>query len=114
VCFPTRTTIWGVARQPDDWGQFGQEETFPPGTTLELRRYRTHRPGWDHDHCIFCWAKLMDPDLSEASRRAVENDPKILTSGYSKGPSGGEWVCPSCFEEFAARFGWTAAAGQDS
>jgi hypothetical protein len=100
-----------VQREPDHWGQGGQEKFFPPGTTLELRPYRTHRPDWDHDHCIFCWAKLMDPGLSEASRAAVESDPSILTSGYSTGPAGGEWVCPSCFDEFAERLGWTAASG---
>lgn len=100
-----------MSREPDYWGQDGQEKIFPPGTTLELRRYRTHKPSWDHDHCIFCWAKLMDPDLSEASRRAVEEDPQILTSGYTTGPVGGEWVCPSCFEEFAERFEWRSRPG---
>jgi hypothetical protein len=52
----------------------------------------------------------MDPELSEASRRAVENDPEILTSGYTAGPVGGEWVCPSCFDEFVERFGWKVEA----
>ena len=99
-----------MSRDPDHWGQSGQEDIFPPGTTLELRPYRTHKASWDHDHCIFCWAKLMDPELSEASRRAVENDPEILTSGYTAGPVGGEWVCPSCFDEFVERFGWKIEA----
>jgi hypothetical protein len=99
-----------MPREPDHWGRTGQEQVFPPGTTLELRRYRPHRPGWDHDHCIFCWAKLMDPDLSQASLRAIEDDQQILTSGYTAGPVGGDWVCPSCFEEFAKQFGWRSEA----
>lgn len=94
-----------MPRNADHWGQLGQEDVFPPCTSLELRPYRTHKPSWDHDHCIFCWAKLMDPELSEASCRAVEHDPEILSSGYTAGPVGGEWVCPGCFEEFAERLG---------
>jgi hypothetical protein len=53
----------------------------------------------------------MDPELSEASRRAVENDSEIQTSGYTAGPVGGEWVCPRCFDGFAERFGWKAKSG---
>jgi hypothetical protein len=54
----------------------------------------------------------MDPTLSDASRRAIENDTEILTAGYSAGLDGEEWVCPSCFDEFAARFGWSSKTGQ--
>jgi hypothetical protein len=52
----------------------------------------------------------MDPELSESSRRAVEGDPEILTAGYTVGPPGGEWVCPTCFKEFAGRFDWQVKA----
>lgn len=100
-----------MAREPDRWGQSGQEDRFPPGTTMELRPYRAPRPEWDHDHCIFCWAKFMDPTLSGASRRAIESDSEILTAGYTAGPDGGEWVCPGCFDEFSAAFGWTVKSG---
>jgi hypothetical protein len=99
-----------MSREPDHWGQFDQGRIFPPGTTLELRAYRAPRPEWDHDHCIFCWAKLMDPSLSDASRRMIEKDPEILTAGYTGEANGAEWVCPSCFEEFSARFEWRAKA----
>jgi hypothetical protein len=53
----------------------------------------------------------MDPELSDASRRAVESDAEILTAGFTVGPPGGEWVCPSCFEEFAERFQWQSKTG---
>ena len=99
-----------MARDPDHWGQTGQEDVFPPGSQLELRPYESLRDSWDHDHCIFCWAKFLDPGSSEASRIAIESDPEILTSGYTAGPAGGEWVCPSCFEEFADRFSWRSKA----
>lgn len=96
-----------MSRDPDHWGQHRQAEIFPPGTTLELRRYRAPSPEWGHEHCIFCWAKLVDPELSDEYRQLVERDPEILTSGYTAGDTD-QWVCPSCFEEFAARFEWTA------
>ena len=101
----------GMSPAPDFSGQFDQEKVFPPGTTLELRPYRTPRPEWDHDHCIFCWAKLIDPSLSDASRRMVESDSAILTAGYTSGPDGGEWVCPRCFDEFSERFEWRSKPG---
>lgn len=100
-----------MAREPDHWGQGGQEEIFPPGTELELKSYRAPRSGWDHDHCIFCWAKFMDPTLSDESRRAIMDDPEILTAGYTVEPGGGDWVCPNCFDEFAARFAWSSKTG---
>ncbi len=80
-------------RDPGHWGQFGQEDIFPAGTALELRPYKAPRPGWDHDHCIFCWEKF------------IESGSSTLTAGYTAEPAD-EWVCPSCFEEFAERFGW--------
>lgn len=99
-----------MPRDPGHWGQFGQEDIYPVGTVLERRPYKAPKAAWDHDHCIFCWAKFVDPHLSEASRRAIQGDPEILTSGYTK-ESVGEWVCPSCFDEFAERFGWSKVSG---
>jgi hypothetical protein len=84
-----------MPRDPDFWGQFEQEKVFPPGSILVLQPYRAPRPSWDHDHCIFCWAKF-----------AEQPGPAILVAGYSTVPTNHEWVCPSCFEEFADRFAW--------
>lgn len=100
-----------MSRAPDHWGQSGQEDIFPPGTTMELRPYRGPRPEWDHDHCIFCWGKFMDPTLSDESRQAIESDPEIMTAGYTVGSDGGDWVCPACFDEFSGAFAWSVKNG---
>lgn len=65
----------------------------------------------ERDHCVFCWAKLMDPDFSEAHRRHVEAHPEVLTEGYTvtaEHERGADycWICKPCFEEFAERFRW--------
>ena len=69
----------------------------PPHRAVE----RAEPRGWDHDHCDFCWAKFMVPEQRQ-------QDPEILTAGYTPalGP-GRTWICPTCFEDFRERFGWT-------
>jgi hypothetical protein len=98
-----------MAREPDYWGQDGQDEIFPPGTELELRAYRAPSAEWDHDHCIFCWARFIEASGPQAEE--IGRDPDSLQVGYTAGPEGGEWVCPSCFDEFADRFAWTTSSG---
>jgi hypothetical protein len=48
----------------DDWRLRGQER-YLRGAVLVWKRYRARSESWDHDHCSFCWATFMDPDLSE-------------------------------------------------
>jgi hypothetical protein len=66
-------------------------------------------PRWDHDHCDFCFAKLMDTSRFDGQWR--QEHPDVLNAGYTPAPSdesfGSVWVCPACFEDFRARFGWT-------
>lgn len=46
----------------DDWRLKGNDWLVH----LELTRkpYTQWSEEWDHDHCLFCWAKFMDPDSS--------------------------------------------------
>jgi len=65
-------------------------------------------PGWDHDHCAFCWAKFMAADYPPEQREWREQHPEVLTAGYTvDGPQKSRhWICPRCFEDFRERFGW--------
>jgi hypothetical protein len=68
------------------------------GVRLERRPYTAPRPGWDHEHCTFCWAKFMPAG-------AQPGDPEILTEGYVS--EADRWICEGCFADFRDEFGWT-------
>lgn len=79
----------------EDWRLTGQEFSLV-GRPLRRARWVPYRPGWDHDHCEFCWAEISDDrtghaDLEEAWVTADDNR---------------TWICPSCFDDFRARFRW--------
>ena len=95
---------------PDDWRRAGQESELQPGTALVLTPYKARSPTWEHEHCLFCFAKFMDPSFSEAHRRLVAEDPEILTEGYTttdEHEQGAEWhwVCPQCAGDFGEELG---------
>jgi hypothetical protein len=97
-----------------DWRLTGQENVLR-GAELVLKRYRVHREEWEHDHCAFCWAKFVDPDRSPETGRLVDEQPDLLTQGYTTTAShpdgaGYHWVCPTCFDDFRERFGWRLEA----
>jgi hypothetical protein len=77
----------------DDWRLTGQER-YLQGVSLQLARWKADRPGWDHDHCEFCWAKFGGQEL-----------PGALQVGY-KTADGYRWICQNCFSDFQQRFGW--------
>ena len=64
------------------------------GLTLTHRKWRESRPGWDHDHCEFCWEKFGDERLPDA-----------LHEGWTT-PDEYRWICDTCFADFKDRFGW--------
>jgi hypothetical protein len=82
----------------NDWRLSGQER-YLQGRSWSRRRYTGRRPGWDHDHCSFCYAKLMEGQAAD-----------VLDEGYAT-EDGYYWVCPSCFEDFREMFAWKLTEG---
>lgn len=76
----------------DDWRLTGQE-TFLRGETLYRRRWAAPSPQWDHEHCVFCWAKFLEYDGT-------------FHEGYVT-QDGRHWICPQCFRDFQTMFQWT-------
>ena len=76
----------------DDWRRRGQEN-YLKGIQLELKDYFEYSPGWDHDHCEFCWAKF-----------SLINDDD-LKKGYMS-ENGYRWICIECFDDFKEEFSW--------
>jgi hypothetical protein len=94
----------------------GQERDLPPGTALVFKRYRARSKTWEHEHCLLCFTKFMDPGFSEGHRRFVEEHDDVLTEGYTttaQHEQGADryWVCPPCVEDFAEEFGLQVAGG---
>ena len=84
----------------------GQDAYLPRGTELTRRPYRLYRDGWDHDHCEFCSATLVESTSPAAEREHVVTEGFATTDRHSKGADY-YWVCESCFRDFADEFGWT-------
>ncbi|GHF74378.1 hypothetical protein FHX82_002124 [Amycolatopsis bartoniae] len=84
----------------DDWRRMAQEEFLPPGTTLVRTAYGPPRPGWEHDHCVFCFTKLVPLDAALEHRDA-------LTEGYTTTRGTAYyWLCSTCVADFADEYGW--------
>ena len=88
-----------------DW-RLEHLETQPylRGVIFVRKRYRAYRPGWDHDHCAACWAKLMEEGSGEDE---ALHEGYATTDAYLHGADY-EWVCAACFEMFARSMEWTA------
>ena len=78
--------------EQNDWRLTGQEE-FLRGSCLYDRPWQAFGPESDHSHCVFCWAKFSALDGT-------------LHEGYVT-QDGRCWICPQCFHDFEALFGWT-------
>lgn len=101
----------------DDW-RLTDQEHYLRGASLVRKRYRAWSESWDHEHCAFCWATFVDPDLSEANRRAVAGHADILAEGYTttaEHEHGADyhWICEACFADFAERFRWRLVSTKD-
>ena len=79
--------------EKDDWRLTNQEE-YLKGVTLQWKTYSKYRPGWEHDHCEFCFAKFMEPGEEDT-----------LHEGYAT-EDNDHWVCEKCFEDFKDMFKW--------
>lgn len=65
-----------MGAEDDDWRLTGQDE-YMSGVTLVWLPYRQWSETWDHDHCMFCWAKFVPegiPSDAEAEHEGYTNE----------------------------------------
>lgn len=89
---------------PDDWRR--TSPGAPTGTHFRWSEYVAPTPEWDHDHCLFRWAKFV-PRSEEGKEWLDQDQHTIYFEGYATvEPSGAgfDWVCRPCFDDFAAEF----------
>ena len=84
-----------------DWRLAG-DKSYLKGVELRRQKYRQYpeNPGWDHDHCRFCWAKF-----------ALAGESDALRGGYCT-PDEYYWICEECFGAFRERFEWRLIEGE--
>lgn len=74
------------------------------GARLRRKAWQALRPGWDHDHCTVCTAKIWDrADTSQGEHLEGYATCEDFVRGADH-----EWVCAKCFEDFKDRMGWQA------
>lgn len=73
-----------------DW-RLSEQNEFLRNSSLYHREYVPSESS-DHEHCEFCGAKISnhEGDISEGY---------TTTDLY-------HWICPTCFQDFKAEFGW--------
>ena len=82
-----------MSQQSDDW-RLRNQENYLRGVTLHWSMWTETRPGWDHDHCAFCFAEIAD-----------SRHPKAMHEGYTDAEDY-HWICMTCFDDFKELFDW--------
>lgn len=82
-----------------DWRITNQGQ-YLTGVALHKRPFciRNGRDKWDHEHCEFCWAKIVPVER-------VSEHPDFICEAYAT-IEGNRWVCPKCYEDFKEQFQW--------
>jgi len=76
---------------PDDWRLQGQE--WLREELLRFKSYLPPKPGFEHDHCEFCWLPFRS-----------EPHAGVANEGYVTGDK--RWICETCYEDFKLLFDW--------
>lgn len=87
--------------EKDDWrlttGPISGREEELKDIPLYYIPFQPLSDRWDHEHCVFCWAKFY-------------RHPEYLQEGYCTRPLNSpdaDWICPECYEDFKQMFGWS-------
>jgi hypothetical protein len=86
-----------------DWRlQNLETQPYLRGVAWRLTKYRQYRPGWDHDHCVGCWAKFAEFD---SAAETILHEGYATTGEYDLGAEYC-WACRECFETFKSQMDW--------
>jgi hypothetical protein len=82
-----------------DW-RVGGQDRYLAARNLRRVTWSAYRPGWDHDHCSFCWAKFGPDGI----------DGVDVSEGYVTADDDYHWICVRCFDDLRGQFDWTVIA----
>ena len=77
-------------------------QSYLRGVRFHHMVYRAYRPGWDHDHCVGCWAKFAEHG---SDLESIEREGYTTGDDYPRGAQY-EWVCGKCFADFKDVMEW--------
>jgi hypothetical protein len=60
----------------NDW-RLGVQHDYLIGVSVRFKRYSKWSESWEHDHCSFCWAKLMEEDDPNRPADALWKDTRF-------------------------------------
>ena len=83
-----------MIEKDEDWRLQGQD-----WLREELLRYEAYcppKPGFEHDHCEFCWTPFRSA-----------GGPGVASEGYRTDDR--RWICETCYEDFKILFDWQLA-----
>lgn len=88
----------------DDWRlEHLRTQPYLRGVRFQRKQYKAYRPGWEHDHCVGCWAKFAE---YESDSEPIEHEGYSTCSDYQHGEDY-DWVCLTCFDLFRTEMGWS-------
>lgn len=100
-----------IPQEPVDRRPADKEERFR-GAIFVRRIYAPSSPEWEHEHCELCGAEIVERGSHWDTADAVYEG--YSTPGPTEAPmEDWYWVCPSCFEDFRERLGWTLRGPRD-
>jgi hypothetical protein len=76
-----------------DWRLHGQER-YLAGARLRHAQYRAPSESWTHDHCAFCFRKLMEQPGNDIAAAGWQTE-----DAY-------HWICDTCFDDFREHLGF--------
>ncbi len=85
-----------MSTRSTDWRLRGQER-YLKGQSVRLQKFQIRNADWEHEHCIFCWRKIVD-DPAKYSRQA-----EVIVEAYATKDEK-HWICPQCLSHFHQRF----------
>jgi hypothetical protein len=82
-----------------------QTQPYLHGVSFVRKLYRAPRPGWNHDHCVACWATLAEPNIVGAD---IVHEGYATTDDFVRGADY-DRVCVPCFQQFCEVMAWKDA-----
>ncbi|WP_426009903.1 hypothetical protein [Caulobacter sp. DWR2-3-1b2] len=97
--------------EPDWRAEQLLDKEYLVGVRFQRKRHRTYREGWDHDHCVGCWATFAERDVSEQIDEPVLHDGFTTCEDFEYGAEYW-WICLDCWATFKGPMKWTEAVAE--
>lgn len=95
--------------EPDWRAEQLLEKDYLVGVRFQWRRHSAYREGWDHDHCVGCWATFSEHEGAEPGEEPILREGFTTFADFENGAEYW-WICPDCWTTFKDAMKWTQVA----